>query len=271
MKYLYVSLSLLLLLCIPFSSLRAEGYRWQRDVSYISEKDTSVYRQQRCKLDLYLPTDSKTPFKTLVWFHGGALEGGSKQVPHGLQEQGFAVAAVNYRLFPQGRFPDYLTDAAEAVAWVQSHIASLGGDSSQIYVAGHSAGGYLTLMLCLDKHYLAQFGLDADSVRGYFPVSGQCATHYTIRKERKSSTRLPLVDAAAPRNQVRKLSTKLVLITGDRKLEQMARYEENLYLKAVLEGFENPEIPLYELEGFDHGKVVEPACLLINRLIKAAR
>ena len=62
-----------------------------------------------------------------------------------------------------------------------------------------------------------------------------------------------------------------MLITGDRNLEQMARYEENLYLKAVLEGFENPEIPLYELEGFDHGKVVEPACLLINRLIKAAR
>ena len=50
----------------------------------------------------------------------------------------------------------------------------------------------------------------------------------------------------------------------DRRLEQMARYEENLYLKAVLEGVGNSEIPIHELSGFDHGGVVSPACLLIK-------
>ena len=87
---------------------------------------------------------------------------------------------------------------------------------------------------------------------------------HTIRKERKISYTLPIVDKYAPLNNARKLGTRLVLYTGDRRLEQMARYEENLYLKAVLEGLGNKEIPIYELSGFDHGGVVTPACLLIK-------
>ena len=127
------------------------------------------------------------------------------------------------------------------------------------------------MMLALDKSYLAAEGVDADSVKAYYPVAGQTATHYTIRKERKISYTLPIVDKMAPLNNARKLGTRLVLFTGERRLEQMARYEENLYLKAVLEGVGNKEIPLYELNGFDHGNVVEPAIMLIKRDMKQGR
>lgn len=48
--------------------------------------------------------------------------------------------------------PEYTEDAAAAVAWAVKHIAEYGGSPSEIYVGGHSAGGYLTLMLCLDKN-----------------------------------------------------------------------------------------------------------------------
>ena len=207
---------------------------------------------------------SRKGFKTIVWFHGGALEGGSKELRPELQNSGIAIVAPNYRLFPRCKCPDYTRDAAAAVAWTVKHIAEYGGDPSQVYVGGHSAGGYLTLMLALDKSYLEEYGIDADSIRAYFPVSGQAATHYTIRKERKISFTLPVVDKYAPLNNARKLGTRLVLYTGDRRLEQMARYEENLYLKAVLEGVGNSEIPIHELSGFDHGGVVSPACLLIK-------
>ena len=47
----------------------------------------------------------------------------------------------------------------------------------------------------------------------------------------------------------------------------MARYEENLYLKTVLEGIGNAPIPLYELDGFDHGSSAEPARLLLLKFI----
>ena len=220
-------------------------YKEIDDILYVSPNDTSSYRQERCKLDLYYPTDANRPFKTIVWFHGGGLTEGHKDIPGDLKNQGVAVVAPNYRLYPRAHNPQYTEDAA----------------------SGHSAGGYLTLMLCLDKDYLGKFGVDADSIKGYFPIGGQTATHYTIRRERGISFTSPIVDKYAPLNNVRKLSTRLVLITGDRKLEQMGRYEENLYLKSVLEGIGNHEIPIHELSGFDHGGAGWPGRILMMQYI----
>jgi hypothetical protein len=84
-----------------------------------------------------------------------------------------------------------------------------------------------------------------------------------IRKERGISFTTPIVDKMAPLGNVRKLGTKLLLFTGERSLEMMARYEENLYLKAVLEGIGNAEIPLYEFKGANHGTVLGPAFKVI--------
>ncbi|SES68780.1 alpha/beta hydrolase [Prevotella sp. kh1p2] len=253
----------LLMLTVACLGLNAQdSYTLKENIPYVSSADTSAYRRERCKLDVYYPTQAKG-FKTIVWFHGGALEGGNKEIREELKRQGFAVVAPNYRLFPRCRCPQYIEDAAAAVAWTFAHIKDLGGDPAQIYVGGHSAGGYLTLMLCLDKSYLEACGVDADAVKAYYPVSGQCATHYTIRKERKISYTLPIVDKYAPLNNARKLGTRLLLFTGDRRLEQMSRYEENLYLKSVLEGIGNAPVPLYEMPGFDHGTVLLPACKLI--------
>ena len=67
----------------------------------------------------------------------------------------------------------------------------------------------------------------------------------------------------APLGNIRKLGTRLMLFTGERSKEMMARFEENLYLKSVLEGIGNGEIPIYEFEGKDHGTVLEPAFELI--------
>lgn len=262
-------ITLFILLLTSFGSANAQkDYAELKDVPYVSSTDTSAYRRERCKLDILYPK-GKAGFKTLVWFHGGGLEGGHKEIPAQLCRKGYAVVAPNYRLYPRCKNPDYTDDAAAAVAWVVKHIAEYGGDPTQVYVSGHSAGGYLTLMLALDKHYLAQYGVEADSIKGYFPVSGQTATHYTIRKERHIPSGIPVVDCYAPLNNARRLSSKLVLITGDRKLEMTARYEENLYLKSVLESVGNKYIPLYELNGFNHGTVVAPACMLIDELMKA--
>lgn len=265
----YCVLLVALLCVLPQSVAEAQqSYKEVDNVSYVSDTDTSAYRRERCKLDIYYPTGTPRPFKTIVWFHGGGLTGGQKEIPTDLKGQGVAVVAPNYRLSPRAHNPQYTEDAAEAVAWVMKHINEYGGDASQVYVSGHSAGGYLTLMLALDKSYLAKHGIDADSIRGYFPIGGQTATHYTIRQERRISFTSPIVDKYSPLNNVRKLSTRLVLITGDRKLEQMGRYEENLYLKAVLEGIGNKEIPIHELSGFDHGNAAYPGRILMMDYIR---
>lgn len=140
---------LLLLFCI--FTLHAQGvYKTDKDFSYVSDEETDAYRKERCKLDVYYPVDKKD-FPTIVWFHGGGLEGGGKHIPQELMNRGFAVVAVNYRLSPKAQNPAYIEDAAAAVAWTFSHIEEFGGSKDKIFVSGHSAGGYLSLMLAMDK------------------------------------------------------------------------------------------------------------------------
>lgn len=241
-------------------------YKKEKDISYIAASDTDSYRRECCKLDIYYPTNKKA-FFTVVWFHGGGLEGGNKDIPDELIDRGFAVVSVGYRLSPRAQNPAYIIDAAEAVAWVRHNILLYGGRADRLFVSGHSAGGYLTLMLALDKHYLEQFHVDADSIAAYIPISGQTVTHFTIRKERKLPAGIPVVDEFAPLNKARKHTSPIILITGDRHMEMASRYEENALLESVLRNLGNTKVRLYEMQGFDHSRVYAPACLYIARYV----
>lgn len=72
-------LFILLLTGLTNASAQNGKERVIQDISYITPNDSSSYRKERCKLDLYLPKSQKT-FKTLVWFHGGGLTGGEKEI-----------------------------------------------------------------------------------------------------------------------------------------------------------------------------------------------
>ncbi|MDO4511322.1 MAG: alpha/beta hydrolase [Bacteroidales bacterium] len=262
-------ISLFALMAVAFTAMAQ--YKTAENIPYVPTDDPSQYRRERCVLDVYYP-EGKKDFKTIVWLHGGGLEGGQKHIPEEFKNQGIAVVAVNYRLFPKCKNPEYTIDAAAAVAWTVNHIAQYGGDPRQVYVAGHSAGGYLTLMLALDKTYLGAHGIDADSLAGYYPISGQTATHYTIRKERGIPTDIPIIDRYAPLNHARHLTAPMMLITGDRHYEMMSRYEENLYLKSVLDGVGKQNIPLYEVQGMDHCTVLPAAYhIILNHILHLQR
>lgn len=244
-----------------------DAYRTVSDISYVPRTETDAYRLERCKLDVYYP-EGKSGFSTVVWFHGGGLEGGGKHVPAELTRRGFAVVAVNYRLSPKAKNPAYIEDAAAAVAWTFRHIGEYGGRTDRIFVSGHSAGGYLSLMLAMDKSYLAACGADADSVAAYLPLSGQTVTHFTIRKERGLPDGIPIIDKYAPVNNARPDTPPVVLITGDRRTEMAARYEENALLYAVLRDIGNKQVTLYELQGFDHGGMCAPGCLYVADYVR---
>ncbi|WP_165043013.1 alpha/beta hydrolase [Dysgonomonas sp. ZJ709] len=242
-------------------------YTTEEDIAYIGSTTKDIYRNERCKLDVYYPTDMKD-FPTIVWFHGGGLESGEKHIPKELMDKGVAVIAVSYRLSPVAKNPAYTEDAAAAVAWAFKNIASYGGSVNDIYVSGHSAGGYLALMVGLDKSFLDKYGIDADKIKGLIPISGQTNTHYTIRKERYLPIDIPIIDKYAPINHARKGIPPTLLITGDRNLEMTARYEENAHLEAILKAVGNDNVKLYELDGFDHGSVCAPGCFLMLEWIK---
>jgi acetyl esterase/lipase len=265
MKLRTLLMFIVVLLVLPAYSQEIT-YTTKNDLSYLLTNTADSYKQERCKLDICYPNNKKG-FATVVWFHGGGLKGGKKYFPKELLNQGYAVAAVEYRLSPKAKNPAYTEDAAEAVAWVFKNIAQFGGDTSKIYLAGHSAGGYLVLMVTLDKQYLAKWNIDANQLAGAFPISGQTTTHYTVREERGLPKNVPVIDTYAPSNHIRKDASPIVLITGDKSLEMLARYEENAHLYALLKDL-GQDVRLYQLEGFTHGFVVAPACMLINNCLK---
>jgi len=242
-------------------------YETKQNIHYYSDSvnKSNGYINERCVLDVYYPKNRKA-FATVVWFHGGGLTGGSKELPAALKGKGICVVGVNYRLYPKAKAPEYIEDAAAAVSWVFNNIASLGGDTSLIFVSGHSAGGYLTAMVGLDKSWLNKYNIDANRIAGLIPFSGQMITHFTVRAERGMSDKQPLVDNLAPLYYVRPDAAPLLLITGDRELEMLGRYEENAYMMRMMKVSGHKKTKLYELDGYGHG-MTEPAFpLLLNEV-----
>ncbi|MEW4564298.1 alpha/beta hydrolase [Bremerella sp. JC770] len=259
---------LTLLLIVTASRLSAEettASKLEKDIPYRSETGLDDYAKRQCRVDIFTP--AKKGFATVVWFHGGGLEGGDKKIPDYLMHNGYAVVSANYRHSPHVKAPVYLEDAAAAVAWTFANIEKYGGDPDKIFVSGHSAGGYLTSMLVLDKRWLKPHGIDPNDLAGAIPHSGQTLTHFTIRKERGLGRETGVADDLAPLHHVRQDTPPLLLTTGDRDLEIAFRYEENALLFKMLESIKHPDVELYELQGFDHGNMVQPGVLLMTKFI----
>ena len=231
---------------------------------------TDPYQKSQCRLDIYYPKNAKN-FATIVWFHGGGITGGRKEIPKELMDKGVAIIGVGYRLSPKATAPAYIEDAAAAVAWAFKHIAAYGGNNKLIFVSGHSAGGYLGTMIALDKQYLNKYKVDANSIAGVISFSGQAITHFTVRQEMGIKDIQPTIDKYAPLYHVRADAPPLLLITGDRELEMLGRYEENAYLNRMMKLAGHPSTRLYELQGFDHGGMALPAFPLLLKEVEALK
>jgi hypothetical protein len=179
-----------------------------------------------------------------------------------------AVVAANYRLHPAAQNPEYIEDAAAAVAWVFNNIETYGGNRDKIVVSGHSAGGYLAMMVGLDKKWLATHEIDSDEIAALIPFSGHTITHLTIRNERGISEKQPLIDEYAPLWHVRADAPPLHLISGDRELEMLGRYEETAYMWRMMKVAGHQQCYLYELDGFDHGDMAIPGYDLLLKIIR---
>lgn len=242
-------------------------YSIENDISYRIGTGVTPYMKERCTLDIYYPVGKKD-FTTIVWFHGGGITGGNKHIPEEWKEKGFCVIAANYRLHPQAKNPEYIEDAAAAVAWAFKNIEKYGGSPDKIIVSGHSAGGYLASMIGLDKSYLSAHQIDANKIAALIPFSGHTITHFTIRKEMGFTETQPVTDRFAPLFHVRKDAPPLYLITGGREIEMLGRYEENAYLHRMMKVAGHQQTYLYEMDGFDHGGMAIPAYALTLRILK---
>ncbi len=149
-----------------------------RQISGLPYRDKVPHQTKANRLDLYLPED-KHDFPVVVLVHGGAWVSGDNRgfglvsgVAHLLASQGIGVVVPNYRLSPAVKHPEHIHDVAQAVAWTRKNCAEYGGDPSNLFLMGHSAGGHLVSLLATDPYYLEGAGLHSTDLRGVISVSG---------------------------------------------------------------------------------------------------
>ena len=202
---------------------------------------------------LYLPECESFP--VFVYFHGGGLERGSLDSaavlgPY-LAEQGIATLSINYRMYPDAKFPDFIVDGAKSLKWAKDNMSGY-GEIKGIFAGGSSAGGYMSMMLCFDKRYLAAEGLAPTDIAGYIHDAGQPTTHFNVLRERGIDSRRVIVDEAAPLFFVgmEESYQPMTFIVSDNDME--ARLEQTDLILKTLSHFRYDESKI--IKHLMHGK-----------------
>ena len=133
---------------------------------------------ERQRFDLYRPAAAPDAGASplVVFVYGGTWSTGDRAdyrfAGEALAAQGFTVMVVDYRLYPEVRYPDFLRDCARATGYALEHAAELGADPRRVFLFGHSAGAYNAAMLALDPRWLRDVGHAPGELAGWVGLAG---------------------------------------------------------------------------------------------------
>ena len=197
------------------------------------------YNEHRQHLNVHLPDGEPTAI--FIYFHGGGLESGAKDpsapyVPY-LTQHNIALVDIDYRLYPDAKYPEFIEDAADAVAWTFAHKAEFAGDVP-VFAGGTSAGGYISMMLCFNDQYLGKHGILPTDLAGFIHDAGQPTSHFNVLRERGVDTRRLIVDESAPLYYIGangNTCTDMLFLVSDGDIEN--RYEQTMLVLSTLRHF----------------------------------
>ncbi len=144
----------------------AHAQRVTRDIPYA----TAHLRQV---LAVHAPDGAKH-LPVVFWIHGGGWQTGDKSMvalkPKAFMDAGFVFVSINHRLLPAADMETIIRDVASALGWVHKNIATHGGDPARLLVMGHSSGGQLAALICVDDRYAKAEGVSLSMIKGCVPV-----------------------------------------------------------------------------------------------------
>jgi arylformamidase len=118
--------------------------------------------------------DGARNLPVVFWIHGGGWQTGDKSMvalkPKAFMNAGFVFVSINHRLLPAADMGTIIRDVASALGWVHKNIATYGGDPARLLVMGHSSGGQLAALMCVDDRYAKAEGVSLDMIKGCVPV-----------------------------------------------------------------------------------------------------
>lgn len=115
--------------------------------------DERYGKHKHALLDVYTPASvaDGALLPTIVWTHGGAWVGGSKEELRGYFEliaaAGFTVVGIRYALAPESRYPMPVRQLMTALDHLHTHAERLHVDPTRVVLAGDSAGSQISAQL----------------------------------------------------------------------------------------------------------------------------
>ncbi len=161
-------------------------------------------------LDVFPPAASARAAPVAVFFYGGAWRRGTREqyrfAGARLAERGVLAIVADYRTYPRAVFPTFVDDAARAVAWAHAHAREHGGDTSRLFVMGHSAGAQIAALLATDAQYLRAHGMSPCDLSGaiglsgpyHFEVDAELAPIFGAREQWPAAQPINFVDGDEP-------------------------------------------------------------------------
>lgn len=137
-------------------------------------------REETQTLDFYQAYANSSRKQFIVVIHGGGWEGGDKkgfsELAQWFHSEGFAVANINYRLSPNGHYPEQISDVLEALRFLEREYGA-----KEFILFGHSAGAHLALLSALAQNNPLALEINADypdsRIVGAIGVSGPYDYH----------------------------------------------------------------------------------------------
>ncbi len=183
-------------------------------------RDIAYGDKAKEKLDIYVPKSLAPNAPVIVFFYGGAWQEGDKKdylfAAQALASIGAIVVVPNYRVYPEVTFPAFNEDGAAAAAWTFKNIGRYGGDLKSVFLAGHSAGAYVAMMVTLDRDYLAKAGAGDVHIAGTIGISGPYDFLPLTRDDIKPIFEVvPDMTVTQPITYARGDAPPLLLLSGD--------------------------------------------------------
>lgn len=145
-----------------------DGYRVDADIAYAPD--------ERHRLDIYIPDYPREGAPLIVFFYGGGWDSGSRSdytfIGQAFAAEGYTVAIPDYRLYPEVRWRGFMSDAAQAVAYLGERFPEIAQGERGLVLAGHSAGAYIAAMLALDDTWLEEAGANPCQVQSVIGLAG---------------------------------------------------------------------------------------------------
>ena len=236
------------------------GYRVERGISYGPGN--------RHLLDVYRPRRKAESQPAVLFFYGGAFITGHRReyrfLGQALASKGIIVGIADYGLYPEHRFPDFIEDGAKATVFFHKLLVDCGGDPKRLFVAGHSAGAYIAVMLASDPRYLREAGADLSCLAGaigisgpydFLPITNPTRIDIFGGADRVETQPIHFIDGVRP---------PMLLLTGDRDANILPHNTHNMAARLRQNGCDVEEI-VYPY--IDHFRIMLPLAPLFRRMI----